>query len=128
VGSETLRVGYDRALTNSPVADANGEVIRPARRWQRELGAGLDGPWQQTPLTMIGEPRPILEKSDAPIEKDSQNGNGVTVQTERLPREMEELGDNRSRSAPASWRRSVCPTTPPLRSFRPDHCVAHDLR
>jgi hypothetical protein len=94
VGSETLRVGYDRALTNSPVADANGEVIRPARRWQRELGAGLDGPWQQTPLTMIGEPRPILEKSDAPIEKDSQNGNGVTVQTERLPREMEELGDN----------------------------------
>jgi hypothetical protein len=93
VGSETLRVGYDRALTNSPVADANGEVIRPARRWQRELGAGPDGPWQQTPLTMIGEPRPILEKSDAPIEKDSQNGNGVTVQTERLPREMEELDD-----------------------------------
>jgi hypothetical protein len=93
VGSETLRVGYDRALTNSPVADANGEVIRPARRWQRELGAGLDGPWQQTPLTVIGEPRPILEKSDVPIEKDSQNGNGVTVQTERLPREMEELDD-----------------------------------
>jgi hypothetical protein len=93
VGAETLRVGYDRALTNSPVADANGEVIRPARRWQRELGAGLDGPWQQTPLTVIGEPRPILEKSDVPLEKDSQNGNGVTVQTERLPREMEELDD-----------------------------------
>jgi hypothetical protein len=94
VGSETLRVGHGNVLTSSPVADANGEVIRPARRWQRELGAGLDGPWQQTPLTMIGEPRPILEKSDVPGEKDSQNGNGVTVQTERLPREMEELGDN----------------------------------
>jgi hypothetical protein len=92
VGSETYRVGHNRVLTNSPVTGAFG-VIRPARRWQRELGAGPDGPWQQTPLTVIGEPRPILEKSDVPVEKDSQNGNGVTVQTERLPREMEELDD-----------------------------------
>lgn len=102
VGSETMRVGHGGVLTNSPVADANGEVIRPARRWQRELGAGPDGAWQQTPLTVIGDPRPIFDKPETqPEQTYHHNGNAdvapdapaPVVQTERLPREMEDLGD-----------------------------------
>jgi hypothetical protein len=122
VGAETYRVGHGGVLTTSPVADAEGNVIRPARRWQRELGAGPNGAWQQTPLTAIGDPRPIFEREEVmdatpgkelPVNQQGSsdppallntaafseptpaptNGNGVTTKTERLPRETQDLGD-----------------------------------
>lgn len=50
VGSDTLRIGHGMVLTTSPVADEQGNKIEPKRRWQRELGAGKNGPWEATTL------------------------------------------------------------------------------
>jgi hypothetical protein len=88
VGTETLRVGHGGVLTTSPVA-VNGEVVRPRRRWQRELGAGPDGPWESKLL------RTDSDETSKAAEPASQNGHGdgPVVQTERLPRTQEDLGD-----------------------------------
>lgn len=77
VGQKTYFVGPGGVLVDG-VVDALAK-----RRWQRELGTGVDGPWQSTSL--------------------SQNGNGATtppsdqidVQTERLPHTVERVdGDD----------------------------------
>lgn len=47
VGSDTFRVGHGGTLTSSPVS-VDGKVLKPHRRWQRELGAGPGGQWQAT--------------------------------------------------------------------------------
>jgi hypothetical protein len=87
VGSETLRVGHGGVLTTSPVA-VNGEVVRPRRRWQRQLGAGSNGPWESTLLR--------TDETSKAVEPVSQNGHGdgPVVQTERLPHTQEQFGTN----------------------------------
>jgi hypothetical protein len=88
VGSETLRVGHGGVLTTSPVA-VNGEVVRPRRRWQRELGAGPDGPWEAKLLhTDSDEPSKAVE----PVSQNG-HGDGPVVQTERLPAEVERVSE-----------------------------------
>jgi hypothetical protein len=104
VGAETMRVGHGGVLTTSPVA-VDGEVVKPRRRWQRELGSGPNGPWQSTP---IGGTVPAHPESGAFAEAPAQNGNGhaeqvsdvveqavrsgePVVQTERLPHVQEEV-------------------------------------
>jgi hypothetical protein len=86
VGADVYRMGHGGVLTSSPVADAGGNIIKPKRRWQRELGAGPDGPWESTALTQTSDPRPIFDKPP-------QNGKGSgDVETERLPRQVEQIG------------------------------------
>jgi hypothetical protein len=80
VGAETLRIGHDRTLTSSTVA-VKGEVIQPKRRWQRELGAGPNGPWESTVINSDGGIPPKQEKpveQPAPVEAvpATQNGHG----------------------------------------------------
>jgi hypothetical protein len=97
VGSETLRVGHGGVLTSSPVA-VDGEVVKPKRRWQRALGAGLNGPWESTILRTDDKP-PVdvdpaeLSKAVAFEQKAAQNGHGdgPVVETERLPAEIERV-------------------------------------
>jgi hypothetical protein len=97
VGSETLRVGHGGVLTSSPVA-VDGEVVKPKRRWQRALGAGLNGPWESTILRTDDKP-PVdvdpaeLSKAVAFDQKAAQNGHGdgPVVETERLPAEIERV-------------------------------------
>jgi hypothetical protein len=48
VGAETMRVGHGGVLTTSPVA-VDGEVVKPKRRWQRELGSGPTGRGSRRP-------------------------------------------------------------------------------
>jgi hypothetical protein len=94
VGTETLRVGHGGVLTTSPVA-VNGEVVRPRRRWQRQLGAGSNGPWESTLLrTDSDEPNKTTEWVDLgePVNQNG-HGDGPVVQTERLPAEVERVSE-----------------------------------
>jgi hypothetical protein len=72
VGAETMRVGHGGVLTTSPVA-VDGEVVKPKRRWQRELGSGFNGPWQSK---IVGGNVPARVKSAASSEVPVQNGKG----------------------------------------------------
>jgi hypothetical protein len=104
VGSETYVVGHGNRLVQGMVS-ADGEVVVPKRRWQRELGAGPDGPWQsrvlnQGTVTFSGPGGQETVPGTAPIEEmyqamdkaitSPQNGSaGIDVETERLPRTVE---------------------------------------
>jgi hypothetical protein len=91
---QTLRVGHGGVLTTSPVA-VNGEVVRPRRRWQRQLGAGSNGPWESTLLrTDSDEPNKTTEWVDLgePVNQNG-HGDGPVVQTERLPAEVERVSE-----------------------------------
>jgi hypothetical protein len=116
VGAETMRVGHGGVLTTSPVA-VDGEMVKPKRRWQRELGSGPNGPWQSTTLTShvaqeaVDRSRAVTDSVQSDVnemelaarEKDfrapvfNENGNGVTVQSEHLPVDYEQVG-------PAVWK------------------------
>jgi hypothetical protein len=81
VGADTFRVGHGGVLTTS-------QVDQPAkRRWQRQLGAGADGPWEATVLQQTTPP---------PAEKAETNGTGgaeLQVETERQPMRVEQLSE-----------------------------------
>jgi hypothetical protein len=64
-GADVFRVGHDGTLTTGPIS-VDGEVVQPKRRWQRELGSGVDGPWESTLL------------SQTPAAKPEANGKGET--------------------------------------------------
>jgi len=104
IGSDTFRVGHNRELISGdrPIS-INGELVKPQRRWIRELGAGPNGPWEAVPP--IGG-SPIGPGVDAPtpqeLRDDQQqraaNVNGhsetpVQVETQRLPRTQEPQDD-----------------------------------
>jgi hypothetical protein len=72
VGAETMRVGHGGVLTTSPVA-VDGEVVKPKRRWQRELGSGSNGPWQSK---IVGGNVPARVEAAASSEVPAQNGKG----------------------------------------------------
>jgi hypothetical protein len=83
IGTETYRVGPGGTLVK-------GVVDAPAkRRWQRELGAGADGPWESIVVGSSqngnGEPAFALPQESAPAE--------LNIETERLPRTVEVLGN-----------------------------------
>ena len=65
IGSETYRVGHGGVLTSSVVAE-NGKSVVAKRRWQRELGAGPNGPWESVVLTQTSDQRPIFDGATAP--------------------------------------------------------------
>jgi hypothetical protein len=78
VGSDTLRVGHGGVLTNSPIADSDGKPVKAKRRWQRQLGSGLNGPWESVALTQIGDSKPIFDTpAKAPEIEPVSNGNGA---------------------------------------------------
>jgi hypothetical protein len=83
IGTETYRVGPGGTLVK-------GVVDVPAkRRWQRELGAGANGPWESVVVGSSqngnGEPAFALPQESAPAE--------LNIETERLPRTVEVLGN-----------------------------------
>jgi hypothetical protein len=84
IGAKTYFVGPTGVLVD-------GVVDAPARRrWQRELGAGSDGPWESQPLRLDA----LLadEKTSAPVENNGHYDQPpITVQNERLPRTVEPL-------------------------------------
>jgi len=95
VGVDVYRVGNGGVLTSSPVADSEGNIVKPKRRWQRELGAGHNGPWESRVLTQTSDPRPVFDGSPASAPEADQNGKGsgeVTIESERQPVEIERVG------------------------------------
>jgi hypothetical protein len=73
-----LRVGHGGVLTNSPIADSDGKPVKAKRRWQRQLGSGLNGPWESVALTQIGDSKPIFDTpAKAPEIEPVSNGNGA---------------------------------------------------
>lgn len=50
IGSDVFRVGHGGVLTSGSVGLADGTIIHPKLRWQRELGSGKNGPWEFTTL------------------------------------------------------------------------------
>lgn len=97
IGSDTFRVGHGRVLVDgSSRIAADGEVIPPARRWIRQIGSGPNGPWEQVPALGGGRRFPPKNLGDVLAESafGEKNGTGdaeVQVQTERLPREVEQV-------------------------------------
>jgi hypothetical protein len=87
IGKDVFRVGHDGVLTNSPVS-VNGEIVKPKRTWQRELGTGGKGPWEVVQ---------VHPEAHAPQPTPSANGNDrhdePKVETVRLPRTEEVLDD-----------------------------------
>jgi hypothetical protein len=85
IGTETYRVGPGGTLVK-------GVVDAPAkRRWQRELGAGANGPWESVVVGSSqngnGEPAFALPQESALAE--------LNIETERLPRTVEPVdGDD----------------------------------
>lgn len=108
VGAETYRVGHGGVLTSSPVADEAGNIVKAVRRWQRELGSGVDGPWESVALTQTETQRPLFDppaqaaagafSEPAPNGKAEQDvveravaANAPVVQTEKLPHTIESV-------------------------------------
>lgn len=86
VGSDTFRVGHGRVLIDgSRPISVDGKIVKAKRRWRRELGSGANGPWEAVPY-----PSPAV----AP-DKSESNGKGadVTVQTERQPMDVLQVGE-----------------------------------
>jgi hypothetical protein len=73
VGKDVFRVGNGGVLTSGPVS-VDGEVVQPKRAWQRELGTGGKGPWEQ--VALLGSAKP--EKADT-------NGKGKDVEPVTIP-------------------------------------------
>jgi len=91
VGVDVYRVGNGGVLTSSPIADSDGNIVKPKRRWQRELGSGLNGPWESRVLTQTSDPRPVFDKASPAPEAASNGHPDVTVETVRQPHEIEEI-------------------------------------
>jgi hypothetical protein len=97
IGPETYIVGHGGVLVQGVVA-VDGEIVKPKLRWQRELGAGPEGPWESSQLSQAADKiHEALQSQAADDERArvAQNGNGdiPVVQTERLPREAEQVND-----------------------------------
>lgn len=106
IGVDTYYVGHGKVIVDGLVGD-EGEIIQPRRRWQRELGAGPDGPWESRLLVQtvsahpqagpIQEPSVPIEQAEAKLAVEQaisppQNGKAdLDAQTERLPRTVEEV-------------------------------------
>jgi hypothetical protein len=73
IGKDVFRVGNGGTLTSGPVS-VHGEIVQPKRVWQRELGSGGKGPWEQ--VALLGSARP--EKADT-------NGSGKDVEPVTIP-------------------------------------------
>jgi len=62
VGAEIYRVGHGGVLTSGPIS-VDGEVIKPKRRWLREIGAGPNGPWEAVdPIGAAPQHKPLPAK------------------------------------------------------------------
>jgi hypothetical protein len=81
VGAETYVVGHGRRLVQG-IVEFDGEPIIPQRRWQR---ASADGPWESVPLTTPTQ----------------QQAAEVKVETEKLPRTVEQVDDG---SGVLTWK------------------------
>lgn len=82
IGASVYNVGHGHVLVQGVVAK-DGEIILPKQRWQRELGPGPDGPWVATALAKAS--------IDNPGASSNGKADGVKVETERLPREVEQV-------------------------------------
>lgn len=79
-GADVFRVGHDGTLTTGPVS-VDGEVVQPKRRWQRELGAGVDGPWEAVSLSQTTAAKPETNgNGSAPPAKPVALPEGVEVE------------------------------------------------
>jgi hypothetical protein len=114
VGAETLSIGHDRFLAPSPIS-LDGEIIKPKRRWQRELGGGVNGKWESTVINADGgvqpkkvkqveqpepveTPVPVAAAQNGHSESVSQNGDGIAVVwREFMPNTFEKIG-------PGEWK------------------------
>jgi hypothetical protein len=85
-GADVFRVGHDRTLTTGPIS-VDGEIVQPKRRWQRELGSGVEGPWEAKVLSRDPAPKPAALGEDPVVDalKAETNGNGGAPQVETLP-------------------------------------------
>jgi len=87
IGSDTFRVGHNRELISGdrPIS-VNGELVKPQRRWIRELGAGPNGPWES--VDPIGG-SPSTRVIPAKVESNGHSETPVQVETQRMPRTQE---------------------------------------
>jgi hypothetical protein len=85
-GADVFRVGHDGTLTTGPIS-VDGEIVQPKRRWQRELGSGVEGPWEAKVLRTEAEARENNEHAELESlgQAPSTNGNGDHAQVETLP-------------------------------------------
>lgn len=83
IGSDVFCVGHGGVLTNSPVS-VDGEIVKPKRTWQRELGSGGRGPWEV-----------VQVHPEASQENAKTNGKGDEAKVETLPAgvSIEPIGD-----------------------------------
>jgi hypothetical protein len=108
IGSETYIVGHGGVLVQGVVA-VGGEIVKPKRRWQRELGAGSNGPWESRTLLFVDEPEDqpaagvgkqiASELNGDAVLTPAQNGVGSmpVVWREFLPDTFEKVG-------PGEWK------------------------
>lgn len=98
VGADVLRLGHGRVLTSAPIADSDGNAVKPIRRWQRELGSGINGPWEGKLLPRHREHE--VAQKETPV-VDASNGHddaaNIAVDTERQPVTYEQVG-------PVEWK------------------------
>jgi hypothetical protein len=91
IGSDTFRVGHGGVLIDgSRPVSVDGELVRPKRRWLREIGAGPNGPWES--VDAIGSaPREAAEVTRI-VAQENGKGGEVYVETERQPAEIRQVG------------------------------------
>jgi hypothetical protein len=101
IGSETFRVGHGPVLVDgSSRISIDGEIVKPKRRWIREIGSGPNGPWEATdPLGGIKRADKVdhvgeMLVKDTPAESNGHSDEPVQVETQRLPRTQEPQDDN----------------------------------
>lgn len=105
IGSRTYRVGHGNVLVqgNKNISESGSDkLIQASRRWQRELGAGADGPWQSTSIA-----KPAGGVSSSAFESTAtgtQTSTGASNEASSATFERVELGQTSDEIMPSVWK------------------------
>jgi hypothetical protein len=94
IGAETYTVGHQNTLVKGQVTAGSGEIVVPKRIWQRELGAGPEGPWMSRVLSSEpDEPTvPVEQAEEKLVVEQASNGKAdIDVVPERIPHTVDEI-------------------------------------
>lgn len=83
IGAEIYIVGHGHVLVQGMVA-IDGEIVKPQRRWQRELGAGPNGAWESREVVhphSLSAPTPSNGHKDTPVAIERQSIDPTFEQT-----------------------------------------------